>query len=168
MVRPALPRRAGSEHVGQLASCFLTERHKISGLAPRSRFFGAAGCHHLSDDGRQYSRRMFPANQVKALERLVDEVERVSGVGEYPFSLSREQDVSEHGRRETGCNRRKHGALGRIAMTNDGPTLQPALERSRIRPTFERRTFPPRRLAIAVRRHAARPVEQGKICFLLW
>jgi hypothetical protein len=53
-------------------------------------------------------------------------------------------------------------------MTNVGPTPQPALERSRIALTPKRRAFPPRRLAIAVHRHAARPVEQGKIYFLLW
>ena len=53
-------------------------------------------------------------------------------------------------------------------MTNVSPTPQPALERRRIGPTSKRRTFPPRRLAIAVRRHVARPVEKGKICFLLW
>jgi hypothetical protein len=48
------------------------------------------------------------------------------------------------------------------------PTSQPALERGRIRPASQRRTFPPRRLAVAVRRHAARAVEQGEIGFVLW
>src|SRR5262245_56451438 len=104
---------------------------------------------------------MLPADQIKALERLVDEVERVSRVGEYPLGLSPEQNIGEHGRREHGRTRRQHGALGRLAMTNVGPTSQPALERSRIWPTSKRRTFAPRRLAIAVRRHAARPVEKG-------
>ena len=41
-------------------------------------------------------------------------------------------------------------------------------ERSRIRPASKRRTFPPRRLAVAIRRHAARAVEQGEIDILLW
>ena len=108
----------GSEQVRQLSGCFVAERHKISGLTPRGRFFGAPGRHHLADDGWQHSRRVFPADQVKALERLVDEVERVSGVGEHPLGLGREQDISEHRRRKTGCNRRKQGALGRLAMAN--------------------------------------------------
>src|SRR5262249_3904338 len=109
-----------------------------------------------------------PVDQVKGLERLVYKVERVSGVAEHPLGLSREQDIGEHWRRETGRNRREQGALGRLAMTNVGPTPQPTLERSRIGPTSKRCTFPPRRLTIAVRRHVARPVEQGKICFVLW
>src|SRR5262245_36508907 len=92
----------------------------------------------------------------------------MSRVSEYPLGLSREQNIGEHGRRETGRNRREQGAFGRLAMTNSGPTPQAALERNRIRPTFERRTFPPGRFTIAVRRHVARPVEQGKICFFLW
>ena len=106
MVRPAVLRPAGSEQVRQLAGCFLAERNKVNGLAPRGRFFGSTGRHHLSDDGRQHGRRVLPADQVKALERLVDEVERVSRVGEYPLGLSREQNIGEHGRRETGRNRR--------------------------------------------------------------
>src|SRR6516165_4518537 len=48
------------------------------------------------------------------------------------------------------------------------PTLQPALERGRIGHASKRRTFASRRLAVAVRRHAACAVEQGEISFLLW
>ena len=47
------------------------------------------------------------------------------------------------------------------------PAPQPALERRRFRPAFEGRAFPPRRLPVAVRRDAARPVEQGEIGFVL-
>ena len=167
MVRPAMHAAAGSEQFRQLAGCFLTQRNKINGLAPGGRFLGATGRHHLADDSRQQSRRVLPADQVEALERLVDEVERVSGVGERPLGLGREQGIGEHSRRDTGRNRREQGALGRLAMAHVCPTPQPALERGRIRPASKRRTFPPRRLAVAVRRHAARAVEQGEIGFLL-
>ena len=53
-------------------------------------------------------------------------------------------------------------------MAHDRPTPQPALERSRVRPASKRRAFPPRCLAVAVRRHAARTVEQGEVDILLW
>jgi hypothetical protein len=38
---------------------------------------------------------MLPSDQVEALERLVDEVERVSVVGEGPLGLGGEQGVGE-------------------------------------------------------------------------
>ena len=53
-------------------------------------------------------------------------------------------------------------------MAHACPTLEPALECSGIRPTFKRRTFPSWRLAVTVRRHAARAMEQREIGFLLW
>jgi hypothetical protein len=73
---------ASREQFRQLAGRFVTQRNKVKRLAPGSRFLGALCRHHLADDRRQQSRRMLPADQVEALERLVDEVERVSGVGE--------------------------------------------------------------------------------------
>src|SRR5258707_13681648 len=111
---------------------------------------------------------MLPAYQVEALERLVDEVDRVSGVGERPLSSGREQGIGEHGWRDPGRNRREQGALSRLAMAHARPTPQPALERGSIRPASKRRTFSPGRLAVAIRCHAARAVEQGEISFLLW
>ena len=44
---------------------------------------------HLADDGRKQGGSVLPANQVKTLESLVDEIERVSGVGERPFGIGR-------------------------------------------------------------------------------
>ena len=93
---------AGSEQFGQLAGCFLTQRNKINRLAPGGRFLGATGRRHLADDRRQQRGRMLPADQVQALESLVDEVERVSGVGERPLGLGREQDIGQYSWRETG------------------------------------------------------------------
>jgi hypothetical protein len=66
------------------------------GLAPSSRFLGATGLDHLTDDSGQHSLRVLPANQIGALERLVDEVERVSSVGVCPLGTGRDQRISEH------------------------------------------------------------------------
>src|SRR5262245_14263469 len=111
---------------------------------------------------------MLPADEIKALERLVDEVKRVSGVGERPLGFGRKQGIGEHSWRATRCNRREQGALGCLAMPHVCPPSQPALERGRIRLARKRCTFPPRCLAVAVLRHAARAMEQGKIRFLVW
>jgi hypothetical protein len=78
---------AGAEQVRQLADCFIAYGNKINRLAPSGRLVGATGRNHLTDDGRKQGGRMLPANQVKALECLVDEIERVSGVGERPLGL---------------------------------------------------------------------------------
>jgi len=92
---------------------------------------------------------------------------RRTGVGESPLGLGGEQGISEFSRGEAGRNRREQGALGRLAMAHVCPTPQPAFERGRIRSASKRRAFPPRRLAVAVRRHAACAVEQSEIGFLL-
>jgi hypothetical protein len=68
---------------------------------------------------------------------------------------------------EAGRNRGEQGALGRRAMAHLCPTLQPAFERGRIRPAAKRRAFPPRRLAVAVRRDAACAMKQSEIGVLL-
>jgi hypothetical protein len=89
----------------------------------------------------------------------------VPGVGERPLGRGRDQSIGEHSRRQTGRNRREQGAFGRLAMAHVCPTPQPALERDRVGLASKGRTLPPRRLTIAVRRHPARPVEQGEIGF---
>jgi hypothetical protein len=53
-------------------------------------------------------------------------------------------------------------------VTHFCPAAQPAFERSRIRVASQRCPLSPWRLTIAVRRHAAGPVEQGEIGFFLW
>src|SRR5438067_10080063 len=111
---------------------------------------------------------MLPANYVKALECLIDEVERVPSIGKRSLGLSREQDIGEDGRRETGRDRREHSALSRLAMVHVGPTPQPAFERRRIWTASKRRSFPPRRLVVAIRRYAACAVEQGQVGLLFW
>jgi hypothetical protein len=167
VVRPAMHPATGSEHFRQLARCFITQRKKIHRLAPGSRFLGAARRHHLAHDRRQHGRCVLPADQVEALERLVDEVERMSAIGERPLGFGREQGIRKHSRRETRRNRGEEGPLGRVAMAHFSPTPQPAFERGWIRPASEWRTFPSRRLALTIRRDAARSVEERKIRLLL-
>src|SRR5215469_1228145 len=151
----------------QLTGCFRAQRNKINRLPPGRRFLGAAGGHHLSDNRREHSGRVLPADHVEALEGLVDEVERMSGIGKYPLSLGCEQDIGEYGRRETSRNRREQSALGRLAMAHFRPALKPALERGRIRPASEWCAFPSRRLAVTVRSYSARAVEQCQIGLFL-
>ena len=112
----------GSEELRQFAGRLLTQRNKIDGLAPGGRFLGAMGRDHLTDDSRQQSGRVLPADQVEALEGLVDEVERVPGVGERPLGRGGEQGIGEFSRGEAGRNCREQGALGRLAMAHVCPT----------------------------------------------
>jgi len=165
---PVIDTAACSEQFGQFAVRLLAQRNEINWLTPCGRFLGAAGRHHLADDGRQHSGRVLPADQVEALERFIDEIERVSSVGERPLGFSREQGIGEHSRREPRHNFREQSALGRLAMTNHCPTPQPTIERCRIGSAFKRRAFPPWRLPVAIGRHAARALEQGEIGLLLW
>ena len=81
---------ADSEQFGQLAGCFVAQRNKINRLAPSGRFVGATRRDHLAYDSRQQNRRMFPADQVQALERLIDKVERMSRVGKHSLGLGRD------------------------------------------------------------------------------
>jgi hypothetical protein len=76
-----------------LASCFDTYRNKIDGLTPRGRFLRATGGY----DSRQQCRRVLPADQVEAPERLVDEVERVPVVCERLLGRGRKRSVGEQG-----------------------------------------------------------------------
>jgi hypothetical protein len=168
VVRPAMRAATASKQFRQFPGHFLTQRNKINRLAPRSRFVGATGGHHLADDSRQQSRGVLPADEIKALERLVYEVERVSRVGECSLGFGCKQGIGEHCWRATRCNRREQGALGRLAVPHVCPASQPAVDRGRIRTARKRCAFPPRRLAVAVRRHAARAVKQGEIRFLVW
>ena len=98
MIRPGSHALAGRENLGHFAGCCVTQRDRIDGLAPGCRFLGATGGHHLSDDGRQRSGRVLPADQIEALKRLVDEVERMAGVGESPLGSGRPQGIGEHRR----------------------------------------------------------------------
>ena len=118
MIGPANRATAFREHCRQSASLSIAERDEIDRLSPFGRFLGAPGRRHLADDGRKQRGSMPPANQVQAFERLVDEVERVSVVGEGPLRLGGQQGVGERSGRKTLGDRREQGTLGRLAMTN--------------------------------------------------
>ena len=113
----------------------------------------------MTDDNGQHSRRVFPANQVEAFERLVDEVERVPVVCERSLGRGREQGVGEHGGFFAGRYRREHGAFGRLTVAYACPPPQPALENGWLQLGFKRRALSPRRLTVAVRSHAPRPMK---------
>jgi hypothetical protein len=89
VVGPAGCAAADAEQLRQLADCFVAQGNKINRLALSGRLVHATGRNHLADDGREQGRRVLPADQVKALECLVDEIERVSGVGKRPLRLGR-------------------------------------------------------------------------------
>ena len=93
VVRPAARAAVCRKKLRKLPGRFVAKRDKIDRLAPLGRFLGAARRHHLADDGWQHRRRILPADQVEALERFVDEIERVSVVGEGPLGLGREKGV---------------------------------------------------------------------------
>jgi hypothetical protein len=107
VVRPAMCAAASNEQFRQLAGCFVAQGNKINGLAPGGRLLCATGSHHLADDSREQSGRVLPADQVKALELLADEIERVPSVGERSLSFGREQGIGQYTLRGTGRNCRE-------------------------------------------------------------
>ena len=167
MVGPARHAAASREQFRQLLGRFLTQRNKIHRVAPGGRFLCATRRHHLTNDSRQHSLRALPTDQVEALERLIDEVECVAGVGISAFGRGREQPFCEHGWRGPGRDRSEQGALSGLAMAHVCPTPQPAIEHRRMRPASERRSFPPWRFSVAIRRYPAPAVEQSEIGLLL-
>ena len=104
MIRPTARIASAGDESGQLQSGVLAQRDEIDGLAPRCRFLSAPGCRHLADYARQYIGRMLPADEVKTLERLVDEIERVSAIGVGTIRLDRKEEVREAGRRSAASN----------------------------------------------------------------
>jgi peptidoglycan/xylan/chitin deacetylase (PgdA/CDA1 family) len=66
-------------------------------LTPSGRFLGAACGHHLAHHGWKHVASLLPADEIEALEGLVDEIERVSGVSKGAIRLGGEQEVSERG-----------------------------------------------------------------------
>src|SRR5882672_7646253 len=68
---------------------------------------------------------MLPADQIEALEGLVDEVERMSGVREHAIRPGCEHKLGERGRRGAGRDRGEHGALRRLPMPDGCPPPQP-------------------------------------------
>ncbi len=109
---------------------------------------------------------MLPADQVEALESLVDEIEPMPVVRKGPVGLGRKQHTGEGRCRRVGGDGREHGALGTLAMANRHPAPQPALEHGEVRPAGERTALPPRRLAVAIGRDPPNPMKQRQVGFL--
>ena len=86
--QPAAPLPA----VNRSGSWLIASSHRATrstGCRQAVELVGATGRNHLADHGREQGRRVLPAYQVKALECLVDEIERVSGIGKRPLRLGR-------------------------------------------------------------------------------
>src|SRR5688500_16375471 len=110
---------------------------------------------------------MLPANQVEAFASLVDEVERMSAVGEGAVRRNREQKVRERSRRGAAFHCGEQSAFASLAMSYGAPVPEPTLERREVGPARERRALPAWRLAVAVGRDATRTIEQRQIGLFL-
>src|SRR3954454_1273230 len=110
---------------------------------------------------------MLPTDQVQAFASLVDEVDRMSVVSEGAVRSGREQEAGERSWRGAAGDGGEQGAFGGFAMAHGGPVPQPSLQGGQVRPARERRPLPARRLAVAIRRDAARAVEKRQIGLFL-
>src|SRR4051812_18791788 len=97
-------------------------------MAPSCRFVCSSRRHHLTDHARQHGGGMLPAGQVETLASLVDEVERVSAVGEGSVRRRRKQKACQRGRRGTVGDGSEQRTFGRFTMAYGTPVPQPALE----------------------------------------
>src|SRR5262249_59618587 len=100
----------------------------VGGPAPRCPFLSPASCPHLPDHARQHIGRMLPPDDVKTLESLIDEVERMSAIGVGAVRLGGKEEICECRRRGTRRNRRQHGSFGSITVPHGCPAPQPALQ----------------------------------------
>ena len=110
---------------------------------------------------------MFPADQVETLERLIDEIERVSSVGKGAVRLRRKEKIRECRGGGAASNGRQHGTFGPIPMSHGDPATQPALESADLRLVGQRRTVPARGCTVAIRCHSSCPVKQSEMRLLL-
>src|SRR5262245_18499135 len=100
------------EEARRFESSGIAHGDEIDGLAPRCRSLGTSSLRHLTDHGWQDFGRMVPTDEIKTLEGLVDEVERVPVVRVCPVRLGREKQIRELGRRGAAGNGGQDGALG--------------------------------------------------------
>src|SRR5271166_1546102 len=98
VIRPAV-RTPGGEEPRKLEGGLLTQSDEINRLSPGRPFPRAPSCRHLADDARQHPGGIFPADEVKTLERLIDEIERVSSVGVGAVRLRSQEEIRESSRR---------------------------------------------------------------------
>src|SRR5687768_18265132 len=93
---------------------------------------------------------MLPADQVEALARLVDEVERVAAISKGAVRCRGVEQARKRRRRGARCDCREEGAFGGLAMAHSAPVPQPAPQCCEIGPALKRAALASRRFAIAV------------------
>ena len=101
-------------------------------MPPGVLFFAAAGGHQLVNNRRQHVFRMLPADQVQQLERLVGEVEQVPSPGVEAVGGGGEDQVGQFGRRCAVVDSGPQCALGAVAVPNERPIAEPALQGRKI------------------------------------
>ena len=90
---------AGRKEVRQLRARPLAQSDEVDGLAPRCPLLSTASCRHLANHARQHIGRTFPADDVQALESLVDEIERVPAIGIGAVGPGGKEEIRESRRR---------------------------------------------------------------------
>jgi hypothetical protein len=83
VVAPRPVAAPGGEQSGELGAGPLEQGHEIDRLSPGGGLVAPACRDHLAHDGGQHQSRVLKADQIEALERLVDEIERVAAVGKH-------------------------------------------------------------------------------------
>ena len=137
VLRPRAAITTNREQPRKFSGGSLAQRDQVFRLTPLSRLVRAPRRRHAADDEGQQVGRVRPADQVEAFEGLVDEVERVSAIGEDAVGLGGEQQVGQSRRRRASGNRGENRTLGCVAMADRCPAPQPPLFRGMIRSTAE-------------------------------
>ena len=111
---------------------------------------------------------MIPADDIEALEGLVDGVERMTAIGVIAVGDGTEQQTGERAWAGARGDGRQQGAFGAVPVAHQGPVAQPALQRlegRRLLAQFLAR--PVGRLPVTVRRHPADALVEGEIGLVL-
>jgi len=106
---------------------------------------------------------MLPADDIQALERLIDEIERVSATGIDAVRLGRKQEIREGSRRSASGNRGHNSPFRRIPMPHRHPAAKPPFESREIGPGRKRCAFSACRFAVAIRGYTACTMKQRQV-----
>ena len=129
-VRPIPATGAFPERPRQLGASARHERDEIDRMAPGVALVGAACAHQLVHHRRQDRGGVLAADQADALERLVDEIQRVAAVGERPIGRRAQHEVGDRGE-VLLRDHREQGALGGIPVPHLDPLPEPSPQRRR-------------------------------------